>query len=244
MGATLLFDGHLSWGTGSAAVLPNSSVVVRTDVSNTYLSSSNNFFGGAIYVDGLFQAQSISPNLQMFKTNGAVNQKYTRWFSDAAECDLQLLDDGYSVATNLIRTTRSQHVISTIERGDNLSTWNVVSDMNAKTNVRPLVGASQRALMRSLQIYTYDYTGDFGIKVGPGIGPLAQEAQLIFPNSVQTIMRSRDSSNPDPTLWSAPEPLLVFNPDTLYMAHVAYTQALDDDIEALKARVTALEGTR
>jgi hypothetical protein len=248
----LSWDTVVAYGSHAEVIIANSGLIARRDIGNVFaggMTINNTLnvngitqFATACYFNGLIQSQSVSPNIQMFKTNGAVNEKYTRWLSDASECDLQLVDDGYSVATNTIRTTRIQHVIATVERGDNLSTFNVVSDMNAKTNVRPVSKATQRDLMRSLQIYEFDYTGDFGIKVGPGIGPLAQEAMAVFPNSVQTIMRSRHSSDPDPVNWSAAEALLVFNPDTLYMAHVAYTQALDDEVELLKARVTALEG--
>lgn len=237
----LIFDGQLSWGVAGSGLtpIPASSVVARTDTAQTFQASIS---VPILYAQNLVEVRGYAtPVFQTAYLSGAVNQQLTRWISDAAEYDLQFVDDGYTLSRNAIRVTRSQYVLSTIERGDNLSTFNVVSDMNAKTNVRPVSRATQRDLIRALQIYEYDYTGDFGIKVGPGIGPLAQEAKLIFPTSVQTILRARNSNDVDPANWSAREPLLVFNPDTLYMAHVAYTQALDDEIEALKARVTALE---
>lgn len=229
--------GTVEWGGGGQAI-PNSDLVARRDLANTFVGPCT--FSAAVDVAGRFQVGNTNPMIQTYSTQSAVDEKYTRWIAGQQNYGLQFINDAYSAAGAAMTVTRSALSLVAITRGDNLSTWTVVSDARAKTNIREVPDAVEK--MRAVQIRAFDYTGDFGLPVGTGVGPLAHELRALFPNSVKTLQRARASApiEGDAAGGESVE-LLALTADELWMTHIAYSQAIDARVTALEALAARLE---
>jgi hypothetical protein len=107
------------------------------------------------------------------------------------------------------------------------STWTMISDREAKRNIVDYDEALSK--IRAVHLIRYEYNGRFGSPEGAkGVGVVAQEIGKIFPDSVQTATRDGNSFQ-------------TFNAHELFMANVKATQELDAEVNALRAKVEAME---
>ncbi len=209
-----VLQGGIKWGN------PSYGQIISTS-DDVAVLSVNNIFAGVIEV------RNTGPVIQTKYTSGSSDEKYTRFVSTGHTFVLDLANDAYSAANPVFTVTRSGYTLSTIIRGDNSPSWDIVSDVNAKTDITPFTGATD--LMRAVAIKSFDYNGQFDVKPGPSIGPIAQEVQAIFPRSVKTATMKDGTS------------YLTFNPSEMFMANVAFTQSIDAHVQTLEARIVQLE---
>lgn len=125
------------------------------------------------------------------------------------------------------------------------STWTIVSDRKAKKNIQPLNRLDAYDRIKRLNLKTYAYTGEFGtIEDALGVGLLADEVALEFPNTVSTLTLRTEDGLPLLDKDDLPVTVQTFNPHDVFMANLAVVQELMARVEALEARVVALEGKK
>jgi len=114
------------------------------------------------------------------------------------------------------------------------NTWTIASDSRIKTNV----AAYTKGLAEIKQVnpVTYDYNGKGGIPAGPGgVSIIAQDLQPVFPECVGTY---RGKLNPED---AEETDIYNYNGHAITFALINATKELAAKVEALEARVAALE---
>ena len=114
------------------------------------------------------------------------------------------------------------------------NTWTISSDARIKTNVQPY----SKGLTEICQVepITYDYNGKGGIAAGPGgVSILAQDLQPIFPECVSSY---KGKLNENDTLETD---ILNYNGHAITFALINAVKELNAKVEALEARIAALE---
>jgi hypothetical protein len=194
------------------ASIANSDLVARRDVANTFLATPR-------------ISSTPEAHIHLYMPTAPVSQKFYEIAAGSSYLTFRFYDDGYSGGIDAFYATRSGTALQTIQRYDNQATWNTTSDARAKTKIEAFDPVDR---MRQIAIRSFEYTGAFGMAPGRGIGPIAQEVQAVFPEFVQ----SRTFGDED---------VLTLNPGGLFMANIAYTQAIDARVTALEAIAARLE---
>ncbi len=114
------------------------------------------------------------------------------------------------------------------------NTWIIASDARIKTNVVDYPkGLAEICQIRPI---TYDYNGKGGFAAGPGgVSVIAQEIQPVFPECVGSFKGKLEESDEDET------DILNYNGHAITFALINAVKELNAKVEALEARVLALE---
>lgn len=114
------------------------------------------------------------------------------------------------------------------------STWTIASDSRIKTNIQNY----EKGLAEICQVspITYDYNGKGGIAAGPGgVSILAQDLQPIFPECIGSYKAKLEETDEDEV------DILNYNGHAITFALINAVKELNSKIEALEARIGALE---
>jgi hypothetical protein len=108
------------------------------------------------------------------------------------------------------------------------------SDAKLKENI--VDANSQWADIKTIQIRNWNFKQKTGYETHRQIGPIAQELETVCPNLVFDVVDRDDEGNDQGTVTKG------VNQSVLYMKAVKALQEAMERIEALEAKVTALEG--
>lgn len=107
------------------------------------------------------------------------------------------------------------------------SVWTIVSDSRSKDKVTKRENALSR--IKQLQVKDFEFNGDFGTERGKkGVGVVAEEMQLVYPNSVNTVQFYNENGTT--------EDVLTVNYHEAFVDALVAIQELTAEIELLKTK--------